>query len=86
MTSTPTMTETSPIPDLTVNDRCDRCGVDSFGRGISQAFVRVRLSSGHLLDFCGNHARRNMPALVAQGAEVLDCTDRINEKASQSSN
>lgn len=78
MTSTPTLTESLPIPDLTVNDRCDRCGVDSFGRGISQAFVRVRLSSGHTLDFCGSHARRNLPALVALGAEVLDCTDRIS--------
>jgi hypothetical protein len=80
--STTFASESSTIPDLTVTDRCDRCGVDSFGTGISQAFVRVQMQSGFMLDFCGSHARRHLPALVAQGALVLDRTDRINEKPS----
>lgn len=68
--------------DLTIEDRCDRCGVDSFGRGISQAFVRAVLPSGATLDLCGHHGRLFTPALAAQGATIMDRTDRINEKPS----
>ena len=36
--------------DLTVLDRCDRCGAD--------ARVRVVFSSGVELQFCGHHGRQ----------------------------
>lgn len=54
-------------------DRCDRCG--------AQAKVRVTLSSGGELLFCGHHARDHedkiTQLLVGQGAHVYDERTKI---------
>ncbi len=41
---------TTLAPDLTVADRCDRCG--------AQAYVRVMLGEGLELLFCAHHGRK----------------------------
>lgn len=61
---------------LKIADRCDRCR--------AQAFVRVVMSSGLPLDFCGNHFRRYELALLAQAADIIDERWRINDKPSPS--
>jgi hypothetical protein len=69
-----------PIVDrpLTEADRCDRCG--------AQAFLRAEFPDGSDLLFCGHHGREYAPVLAAQGAHVVDETDRINESPSPSAN
>jgi hypothetical protein len=56
-------------PSLTSLDRCDRCG--------AQAFVRATLPGGNELLFCGHHGREFGPVLAAQGATVVDESDKI---------
>ncbi|WP_449301266.1 DUF7455 domain-containing protein [Pseudonocardia hispaniensis] len=51
----------SPSPTR-LDRRCDRCG--------AAATVRVILSTGHDLLFCGHHAREHRPALEAAGARL----------------
>lgn len=54
---------------LTASDRCDRCGV--------QAYVRVELTVGGELLFCGHHARAHGPKLSEVAATVHDETARL---------
>jgi hypothetical protein len=68
----PVMTTLSPSP-LTASDRCDRCG--------AQAYVRVTLTSGGELLFCGHHARKHLPALEALASHIQDETERMDENA-----
>lgn len=68
-------------PDLTVKDRCDRCG--------AQAYVLALQTIGNEtleLMFCGHHGREHMPMLGITGWDIFDFTDRINEKPSVSAN
>jgi hypothetical protein len=60
-------------PDLTVSDRCDRCG--------AQAFVRAVLAAGELL-FCAHHGRAHAERLRQVALEVQDGTAAINAKPS----
>ncbi|HCX83755.1 MAG TPA: hypothetical protein DHV14_01160 [Micrococcales bacterium] len=60
---------TTPTAELTVADRCDRCG--------AQAYVRVTLESGQLY-FCAHHGRALTPALSDIAVEILDETDRLH--------
>ncbi len=60
------VTTLSPSP-LTASDRCDRCG--------AQAYVRVTLTSGGELLFCGHHARKHLPALEPLTAHIQDETE-----------
>ncbi len=68
----PVMTTLSPSP-LTASDRCDRCG--------AQAYVRVTLTSGGELLFCGHHARKHLPALESLASHIQDETERMDENA-----
>ncbi len=68
----PVMTTLSPSP-LTASDRCDRCG--------AQAYVRVTLTSGGELLFCGHHARKHLPALESLASHVQDETERMAENS-----
>ena len=56
--TTPTLTR----PELTLADRCDRCG--------AAAQVRAVLSSGGELLFCGHHAREYEAKLKELAAEI----------------
>ena len=56
-------------PALTASDRCDRCG--------AQAFVRVTLTTGGTLIFCGHHARKHEEKLKLIATEYIDETDRL---------
>lgn len=58
--------------DLTVKDRCDRCG--------AQAFTLVKKEGKERLLFCAHHGRAHTPALLTNGFEVLDFSHRLNEK------
>lgn len=62
-------TALAPSTPLTALDRCDRCG--------AQAYVRVMLSSGMDLLFCGHHFAEFKPGLEALAAHVQDETDRL---------
>ena len=59
-------------PTLSKFDRCDSCGVDGNGNGISQAYVKATFPSGLSLLFCAHHANHSIDKLVAQGATILD--------------
>lgn len=59
--------------ELTLADRCDRCGI------ASQAFAVAHKGSLELF-FCGHHMREYGPALMAQGFIIQDETHRINLK------
>lgn len=61
-------TTLSPSP-LTASDRCDRCG--------AQAYVRVILTSGGELLFCGHHARKHLPALETLAEHIQDETHQM---------
>ncbi|MGF1663578.1 MAG: hypothetical protein ACFCVG_14150 [Kineosporiaceae bacterium] len=56
-------------PSLSALDRCDRCG--------AQAYVHVTLPGGSDLRFCGHHGRAFAPVLEAQGATVVDESDKL---------
>lgn len=47
---------------LTAMDRCDRCG--------AQAYMRVTLSVGGQLLFCGHHGNEHGPKLAAAGHTI----------------
>lgn len=53
---------TSTDADLTVSDRCDRCG--------ARAQVRAVLSNGLDLLFCGHHAREYDAAMKAKEVSI----------------
>lgn len=57
---------------LNVSDRCDACG--------SQAFVMAKGLSGSLL-FCRHHYLKSEEQIKAWAFEILDETEKINEKA-----
>lgn len=63
---------------LNISDRCDACGPTS------QAFF-IAGKGNKVLFFCGHHGRKHEAALIAQGFEIADHRDKINEKASASS-
>ena len=44
------------------DNRCDGCS--------ARATFHVRLASGASLFLCGHHTKRNMDALVSQGAKI----------------
>lgn len=54
--------ETLTRPELTLADRCDRCG--------AAAKVRAVLPSGGELLFCGHHGRAHEEKLRESGVEV----------------
>ncbi len=62
---------TALAPELTVADRCDRCG--------AQAYIRARLVSGGELLFCAHHGREHLPALQGQAVEIHDESARLTE-------
>ena len=61
-------TAVAPTP-LTASDRCDRCG--------AQAYVRVQLSSGGELLFCGHHGREHGDKIKAIAVNVHDETGKL---------
>ena len=63
------MTTTLSTPALNVTDRCDRCQ--------AQAYVRVVLSGGSDLLFCGHHWSRHEDALRPQAEQIVDETHRL---------
>jgi len=65
-------------PILTKADRCDRCGVDSNGYGISQAYIKAILPKGGELLFCRHHGFENQEALKALNAVIIDDTKFIS--------
>lgn len=65
------MTTTLTAPELTSMDRCDRCG--------AQAYVRVVLTGGTDLQFCGHHWSRHEDALRPQAERIVDETHRLAE-------
>jgi hypothetical protein len=58
--------------ELTVLDRCDRCG--------AQAYVRATLHVGGELLFCAHHGREHLPVLRGQ-ATVQDESNKLYEDA-----
>ncbi|GAA1706660.1 hypothetical protein GCM10009793_00810 [Brachybacterium phenoliresistens] len=66
------MNMTLEAPRLTADDRCDRCG--------AQAYVKVVLTAGGELMFCGHHARAHADALQPLASEVIDETERLHAK------
>ena len=63
-------TALAPNP-LTAVDRCDRCG--------AQAYIRVMLTTGGELLFCGHHGRQYDNGLRKIAADIHDETDRLSE-------
>jgi hypothetical protein len=60
-------------PELTVADRCDRCG--------AQAYVRARLADGLELHFCGHHGRAYLDKLRDLGdVTITDETHKLDEE------
>jgi hypothetical protein len=60
---------------LTAADRCDACG--------AQAFVLAKGISGELM-FCRHHYLKSQDQIKAWAFEILDESEKINEKASSS--
>ena len=58
------MTTTMTAPSLSATDRCDRCN--------AQAYVRVVLTNGSDLLFCGHHWTRHEDALRPLASLVID--------------
>lgn len=56
---------------LNSTHRCDRCG--------AQAYLRVYLTNGLDLLFCGHHFGRNKTAMTPLIDSVVDELDRLNE-------
>lgn len=61
---------TIAIDELTAADRCDRCG--------AQAYLRVTLTNGGELLFCGHHARAHQDKLKQVALNIQDETGRID--------
>jgi hypothetical protein len=66
-------TTLSPSTPLTALDRCDRCG--------AQAYVRVTLSAGGDLLFCGHHFREHEARIRPLAASILDQTAELSAPA-----
>lgn len=64
---------TTVIEDAALNaaDRCDRCG--------AQAYVRVKMTGGAELFFCGHHSRLHQEKLRQVALEFHDETSRLSE-------
>ena len=54
------------LEPLTAFDRCDSTACSA------QAYLRVRLTGGHELVFCGHHGHALSPVLAARGAVIRD--------------
>jgi hypothetical protein len=65
MTSSVKVAEAPSITfaELTLNDRCDRCG--------AEAMARVMMKTAQELLFCNHHTNRYEMNLIAQGAEIF---------------
>ncbi len=61
---------TSTFAELTTADRCDRCG--------AQAYLRVTLTSGGELLFCGHHANEHSAKLSQVALSIQDETDKLS--------
>jgi hypothetical protein len=61
-------TTLAPTP-LAAADRCDRCG--------AQAYIRVRLSNGGELLFCGHHGKRYEEGLRTIAIDIQDETSKL---------
>lgn len=71
MSAATTTLEAPAVEALTRSDRCDAACT-------AQAYVRVTLSAGAPLLFCGHHYRRYAAALTARpGVVVEDYTEDI---------
>lgn len=55
---------------LTSADRCDRCG--------AQAYLRVTLTSGGELLFCGHHAKAHSAKLSQVALSIQDETSKLS--------
>lgn len=55
---------------LTAADRCDRCG--------AQAYLRVTLTSGGQLLFCGHHGKAHSAKLEQVALKIHDETDKLS--------
>lgn len=64
-------TQTLTAPELTAADRCDRCG--------AQAYVRVELSSGASLQFCGHHWGAHEAALAPKASRIVNELHKLSE-------
>lgn len=61
-------------PELTVADRCDRCG--------AQAFVRARLAGGFELLFCAHHGREHLNKLRdLEDVQISDESHRLQPES-----
>jgi hypothetical protein len=59
--------------ELTVQDRCDRCGAQAYVRAIAGAWPSELL-------FCAHHGRKHVPALEdIEGIWVHDESDKLTE-------
>lgn len=63
------MSTTTMAPSLSATDRCDRCG--------AQAYVRVVLTAGTDLLFCGHHWSTHESALRERAVEIVDELHRL---------
>ncbi len=61
---------TTVAEPLTTADRCDRCG--------AQAYVRVTLTSGGELLFCGHHGRAHSAKLSQVAMKIHDETSKLS--------
>jgi ribosomal protein L37E len=65
-------------PELTVADRCDRCG--------AQAYMRAKLAGGFELMFCAHHGREHMDKLRdLDDIEITDETHRLHQESASES-
>ena len=64
-------TQTAPHPAraLTAEDRCDRCG--------AQSYIRITLASGGELLFCAHHGREHADKIKAVATDIYDETQRL---------
>ncbi|MGO4602524.1 DUF7455 domain-containing protein [Terrabacter sp. 2YAF2] len=69
----------TPIRQLRITDRCDRCG--------SRAYAQTRSPEGLKLLWCGHHFKLHEPALIEK-AHVVEADERelINPMPSPSAN
>lgn len=63
-------TTLAPSTALDATDRCDRCS--------AQAYVRVVLTAGGELLFCGHHWNTHSESLRERAASVTDETHRLS--------
>ncbi|MDQ1598566.1 MAG: hypothetical protein QOD68_40 [Actinomycetota bacterium] len=56
-------------PQLTADDRCDRCG--------AQAYIRVTLAGGGELLFCAHHGHAHEDKLRQMSLEFQDDSSRL---------